>query len=97
MKKADLVDAITNKMKVVHDRPVSKTDVSAFLESLGDVCQSALISGKELSLPGIGKLTVTERSARTGRNPKTGETIEIAASKSAKFAVTRSLKEALNT
>lgn len=96
MKKAELIEAVTSKMKVQHDRCVSKTDVSAFLDSLGDVCQSALTAGKEMPLPGIGKLTVNERAGRMGRNPKTGEAIEIAASKVAKFSVTRSLKEALN-
>ncbi len=54
-------------------------------------------SGEEVSLFGFGKFKVAERGARKGRNPRTGEAVKIAASKSLKFTPARSLKTSLNT
>ena len=55
-----------------------------------------LSSGGEVSVSGFGKFSVSERSAREGRNPATGETIQIAASKGARFSAASALKKQLN-
>lgn len=96
MKKSDLIEAVTQSMKVMHDRAVSKKDVEALLESVGEVTKNALKGGGEVTLPGLGKLSTTQRAARSGRNPQTGAVIEIPAATVAKFTATKALKEALN-
>jgi len=66
------------------------------LESLADVTAGQLATEKEISLPGIGKLTTASKAARTGRNPRTGEAVQIPASTSVKFKAAKSLKDAVN-
>ena len=61
-----------------------------------DVISAALIDGQEVAIPGFGTYKVAERAARTCRNPKTGETIEVPASKSVNFKVSKALNEKLN-
>ena len=60
------------------------------------VISEALIAGEEVELKGIGKLRVKTNSARTGRNPKTGETMQIAESKGVGFKQSTTIKKALN-
>lgn len=67
------------------------------VEALIDVVSSELASGGEVSLSGFGKFSVSHRAARQGRNPATGETIQIAASNAAKFSPAAPLKKALNS
>ncbi len=95
MTKQELIDSITEAMKIRYDRAVSKADVSAFLDSLGDVATVSLKAGEDVTLPGLGKLVVKEKAARAGRNPQTGETIQIAAKRVAAFSPTKALKDAL--
>ena len=64
--------------------------VDAFLAAVTDIVKS----GDSVSFTGFGKFEVTERSAREGRNPKTGEPMKIAASKAPKFSAGKLLKEA---
>ncbi len=66
------------------------------LEQLGQIVADQLENGSEITLPGIGKLKVTERPARTGRNPSTGAAIEIAAKKVVKFVPAKVLTDAIN-
>ena len=66
--------------------------ITAFIEHL----QSSLSQGDKASLPGVGHFEVAERAARQGRNPQTGETIAIPASKAVKFKAGKALKEAVN-
>jgi DNA-binding protein HU-beta len=73
----------------------SKIDTEAFLDALGDCIRESLAQGNEAVLPGIGKLTVKERPARTGRNPATGEPIQIAARKAPSFSAAKALKDAV--
>ncbi|MCQ4269915.1 MULTISPECIES: HU family DNA-binding protein [Pseudomonas] len=73
-----------------------KATVRAVLEQLGEIVSDALENGSELTLPGIGKLKVGDRPARTGRNPQTGKAIEIAAKKVVKFVPAKALSDALN-
>ena len=66
------------------------------LEQLGQIVADQLENGAEITLPGIGKLKVAERPARTGRNPSTGAAIEIAAKKVVKFVPAKGLTDAVN-
>ena len=66
--------------------------LAAFIEHL----QTSLSEGDKVSLPGIGQFEVAERAARQGRNPQTGEAIEIPASKAVKFKAGKALKDAVN-
>ncbi|HLI31890.1 MAG TPA: HU family DNA-binding protein [Solirubrobacteraceae bacterium] len=66
------------------------------LESVFETVSDELARGGEVSLAGFGKFSVSKRSARTGRNPATGETIQIAASNAAKFSAASALKQRLN-
>jgi DNA-binding protein HU-beta len=66
--------------------------LTAFLEHL----QTSLTQGEKVSLPGFGNFEVAERAARQGRNPQTGETIDIPASKAVKFKAGKALKDAVN-
>ncbi|PYD24231.1 HU family DNA-binding protein [Pseudomonas syringae] len=73
-----------------------KTTARKALEQLGQIVADQLESGAEITLPGIGKLKVTERLARTGRNPSTGAAIEIAAKKAIKFVPAKVLNDSIN-
>lgn len=95
MTKTELIDLLTQTMKVHHDRAVNKADAAAFLDSLSIITTTTLEAGGEVPLPGLGKLSVSARAAREGRNPRTGETIQIAASRKLKFAPTKALKDAV--
>lgn len=75
---------------------LQKSDVRALLEQLGEIVADALENDGEITLPGIGKLKVSERAARTGRNPQTGKAIEIAAKKVVKLVPAKALTDALN-
>jgi DNA-binding protein HU-beta len=91
MNKNDLIDV------VIEEHDVTKTFarglVDTVFRSIGDAAQN----GEEVSIFGFGKFHVTERGARKGRNPSTGEAIKIAASKRLKFSPARAMKAALNT
>jgi DNA-binding protein HU-beta len=67
------------------------------LEAAIDAVSDELERGGEVSLAGFGKFSVSHRSARQGRNPATGATIQIAASKAAKFSAASALKNRLNS
>ena len=83
---ADIAEAV--------DTP--KATAKNALEQLGQIVADQLENGEEITLPGIGKLKVTERPARTGRNPSTGAAIEIAAKKVVKFVPAKVLTDAIN-
>ena len=90
MNKADLVAAMAEKAGV------SKKDAEASLKAFTEVVAEELKKGEKIQLVGFGTFEVAERPARTGRNPMTGKTIEIAASKSPKFKAGKALKDSLN-
>ena len=73
-----------------------KAQVRALLEQLSEIVSDALENNDEITLPGIGKLKVTARPARSGRNPHTGKTIEIAAKNVVKFVPAKALTDAIN-
>lgn len=90
MNKQDLIDAVA---KASNTR---KYDVEATLEALAVVTHDALAKGDEVTLPCIGKLKVNQRKGRTGRNPRTGEAIEIAPKKQVTLTVAKALADAVN-
>jgi len=73
-----------------------KSTVRAALEQLSEIVSDALENSDKITLPGIGKLKVSERPARTGRNPQTGQTLQIAAKKVVKFVPAKALSDAIN-
>ena len=74
----------------------SRRAVEAVLKTTADVITAELEEGGEVALPGLGKLQVKSREARTGRNPKTGEEISIPAKKVPHFAAAKALKDAVD-
>ena len=75
---------------------LSKKDVEAVLKSFTDVVADELKKGGKIQLVGFGTFEVSERAAREGRNPQTGETMTIAASKAPKFKAGKALKDMVN-
>jgi DNA-binding protein HU-beta len=73
-----------------------KATVRTLIDQLGEIVGDALENDGEITLPGIGKLKVSERPARTGRNPQTGKAIEIAAKKVVKLVPAKALTDGLN-
>ncbi len=75
---------------------ISKKDAEAALKAFTETVTKTLKKGGKVQLVGFGTFEVTKRSARTGRNPRTGETMKIKASKAPKFKAGKALKDALN-
>ena len=71
----------------------SNKDTEAVIDALVSTVQEQLQAGEEVTLVGLGKFSVTERAARAGRNPQTGETVQIAAKKAPKFSISKTLKD----
>jgi DNA-binding protein HU-beta len=90
MNKAELTDA------VAESADLSKSDAGNAVDAVIGAIESALSKGDSVSLIGFGTFSVSDRAARTGRNPRTGETIQIAASRAAKFKAGKALKDAVN-
>lgn len=91
----ELIDTITTELGAA-GTPISKVQVGAVLERLGQVSTRALQLGHDVTLPGLGKLKASQRAARTGRNPSTGAQMEIPAKTTVKLAASKALEEALN-
>jgi DNA-binding protein HU-beta len=75
---------------------VDSGEAKKAVEAVFDVIASELASGNEVAIAGFGKFSVSDRAARQGVNPATGEKIQIAASKAAKFSAASGLKTKLN-
>lgn len=90
MNKQELVNEVAKKA----DLP--KTKAQAAVEAIFDSIKLTLKKGGEVRLVGFGTFTVAKRAATTGRNPRTGEKINIPASKQPKFKAGKELKEAVN-
>lgn len=89
MTKAELVETVASKVDL--PRAVAERAVNTVFDEMTE----ALKQGDKVNISGFGTFSVSERKARTGRNPKTGETIEIAASRAAKFKAGKTLKDSL--
>ena len=90
MNKSELVDSIAEKSGL--NKTQAGDALNAVMESVGQ----ALEAGDSISLVGFGTFSVKDRKARTGRNPQTGETIQIAAAKVPSFKAGKALKDAVN-
>ncbi len=90
MNKTELVAAIADKTGL------TKKDAEEVVNAFTDTVTKALKKGDKVQLVGFGTFEVTKRSARTGRNPQTGETMKIAAAKAPKFKAGKAFKDALN-
>ncbi len=89
MTKAELVERMAKGAKI------TKRSAEAALDSFTTCVRDSLKRGKRVSLVGFGTFAVGRRAARNGRNPQTGETIKIKASKVAKFRAGKALKDAI--
>lgn len=94
MKKSELINAVTDDICGTRGG-VSKADVAAMLESLGDVMAAELFGGGDVPLPGVGRIVTKQRAARTGRNPRTGKPVTIPATRVVLLRVRKELKDAL--
>ena len=90
MNKTELVAAIAEKAEL------SKKDAEKALKAFTETVAEQLKNGDKIQLVGFGTFEVAEREAREGRNPRTGETMTIAASKSPKFKAGKALKDVVN-
>ncbi|MCR5699202.1 MAG: HU family DNA-binding protein [Treponemataceae bacterium] len=90
MNKVEIINEIVKKTDL------KKKDTEATVKALVEVISEAMAKGESVQLVGFGTFDVGTRSARTGRNPKTGETINIPASKSPKFKAGKALKDKVN-
>lgn len=90
MNKGELIDAVAAAADL------TKSDATKAVEAFVDTVTRALKKGEQVSIVGFGSFAVKARAARQGRNPKTGETITIAASKVPGFKAGKALKDAVN-
>lgn len=90
MNKAELID------KVAVAAELNKASATRAVEAVLDSIAGTLKSGDQVTLSGFGTFSVSSRAARTGRNPRTGESISIPASKNPKFKAGKGLKDAVN-
>ena len=90
MNKTELIAAVAEKAEI------SKKDAEKAVKAFTDVVSEELVNGGKVQLVGFGTFEVSERPAREGRNPRTGETMTIAATKTPKFKVGKALKDMVN-
>ena len=90
MTKSGLFDSVASKA----DLPKQKAE--EIVNGVFDGIVAALKNGDKVNISGFGTFSVSQRKARTGRNPKTGETIQIASSRAAKFKAGKTLKDSLS-
>ena len=91
MNKTELVAAMAAKSEL------SKKDAEAALKALAATIAEEIKKGEKVQLVGFGTFEVTQRAARTGKNPQTGKAIKIPASKAPKFKAGKALKETVNS
>ena len=89
MNKSELIDALA------HETETTKASAGKFIDALTQIITNNLKNGEQIAIPGFGNFSVVPRAARTGRNPQTGETIQIKAAKIPKFKAGKNLKDAV--
>lgn len=90
MNKAELVKHLAESADV------TKAQAESILNELVATVKDTVAAGNEITITDLGKFSATERAARTGRNPKTGEDIEIPAKRAPKFSPAKSFKDMVN-
>ena len=90
MNKRELTDQVSEASGL------SKSDAASAVDAVLDTISGALVAGDSVTLPGFGTFEVRSRAARSGRNPQTGEALEIAASKAPAFKAGSALKKSVN-
>ena len=90
MNKTELIAAVAEKAEI------KKTDAEKAIKALTDVIAEELVKGEKVQIVGFGTFEISERAAREGRNPQSGETMMIEASKSPKFKAGKALKDMVN-
>lgn len=90
MKKAELVEVVAEKAGL------TKADATRAIDATFEAIKGVLVKGDKITVPGFGTFSVSERAAREGRNPRTGETVTIAARKAVTFKAGTALKDAVN-
>lgn len=90
MNKTELIAAVAEKAEL------SKKDAEKAIKAFTESVAEELVKGEKIQLVGFGTFEVSERAAREGRNPKTGATMTIAASKTPKFKAGKALKDMVN-
>lgn len=90
MTKTELVSVVAEKSGL------TKVDAERAVKAVVDTVTACLQNGQSLSLVGFGTFSVSQRAARTGKNPRTGEKLEIPAAKTPRFKAGKALKDALN-
>lgn len=90
MKKAELVEAVATSTGL------TKSDVTRVMDSIFETIKESLKAGNKVPVAGFGTFDISARPARSGRNPKTGETIQIAARNAVTFKAGTALKDAVN-
>lgn len=92
MNQAELISAISAHHS---NEGISKASIKFVLEKQGEIAQAVLSAGEEITLPGIGKLSVKNRQARKGRNPATGAEMDIPEKNVPHFSAAKVLKDAV--
>ncbi len=90
MNKSEMIDAVSAKAGL------TKADTDRAFKAFVEVITEAMAKGEQVSLVGFGTFLVRERQARSGRNPRTGETISIDSAKIPSFKAGKALKDAVN-
>lgn len=95
MNKKELMDLVSDFV-LKSGNKLNHQEITSVFESVIDALIVGLKNCQEINIPKFGKFSVQKRNARLGRNPQTGEQINIAATNTVKFTVSKSLKDALN-
>ena len=90
MNKGDLIESVANQSGL------TKADAARAVDAVLDAITGSLMQGNKVTLPGFGTFSTSKRAARTGRNPSTGEAIQIKAKTVAKFKAGSKLTDAVN-
>jgi DNA-binding protein HU-beta len=90
MNKKELAEAVASQNRI------TRAEAEKALKSLTEIVTKELANGEKVVLPGLGTFEISERPERDGRNPRTGEMIKIAATKTVKFKPGKALKESIN-
>jgi DNA-binding protein HU-beta len=94
MTKTELIAIVHNLASIEHPE-LTKKSVGALIEALSDVITATVSGGGDVTLPNVGKIALKSRDARVGRNPRTGEAVQIPAKKVLKFTPAKALKDAV--